>query len=162
MISPTLSRHLAQLNIAQMKAPLESPVMKGFVDLLDRINEVADQSPGFVWRLQTEDGDATALRVFQDPLVLVNMSVWKNLEALHQYVYRSDHLIPFRERQRWFDATQEPHIVLWWTPIAELPTVEDGKERLDHLGRLGPTPDAFTFARPYTPSGEPRKKVTFS
>lgn len=150
----TLSRNLAQINIARMKAPLDHPVMKGFVELLDRINALADDSPGFIWRLQTEDGDAIPVRVFDDPLILVNLSLWKNVEALREYVYRSDHLIPFRQRRAWFDATPEPHMALWWVPTEHRPTAEEGRDRLDRLGRIGPTAQAFAFARPFTPAGE--------
>lgn len=151
----SFSRALAQINIARMKAPMDHPRMKGFLDLIDRVNAIADASTGFVWRLQSDEGDATALRVFDDPLILINMSVWKSVDALHDFVYRSDHLAPFRERQRWFDSKPEPHMAMWWIPADHRPTAEEGRDRLDHLGRIGPTADAFTFARRYSPAGEP-------
>lgn len=133
---------------------MDHPTMKGFVGLLDQINAVADQSPGFVWRLQTEDGDATALRLFDDELILVNMSVWKSIKSLHEYVYRSEHLIPFKDRRRWFDAAPDPNMALWWIPADHMPSMGEGRDHLHQLGRLGPTARAFTFARAYTPAGE--------
>ena len=156
-----LTRHLAQIHIAQMREPLEHPDMRGFGGLLPRIQALADQSPGFVWRLETAEGVAAARRVFDDPLLLIHLSVWKNMESLHDYVDRSDHLISFRDRQRWFDPTPEPHMALWWIPPGSRPTVEEGKARLEKLGRLGPTAESFSFARPFTPAGEPRETGTF-
>lgn len=151
--------HLAQINIARMKASLDDPVMKGFVDQLEHINAVADRSPGFVWRLQTEEGDATALRVFEDPLMLVNMSVWESIDTLHAYVYRSEHIEPLRDRQQWFERMEGPHLALWWVPAGHIPSLEEAKAKLIQLGETGPSPDAFTFARAYTPAGLARGKV---
>ena len=100
--------HLAQFNVARMRAPIDSPVMEGFVSQLERINAIAEQTPGFVWRLQTAEGDATALRPYDDPMLLVNMSVWESLAALHGYVYKSPHVGPLRERKSWFETPTEP------------------------------------------------------
>ena len=144
---------LAQLNVALMRAPLDDPVMSGFVDQLEYINSVADRTEGFVWRLQTEDGDATAIRAFDEERILVNMSVWESLESLHDYVYRSDHLAPLRDRKEWFERFEGPPLVLWWIPAGHVPTVDEGKERLEHLGRHGPTPQAFTFKTWFPPPG---------
>jgi hypothetical protein len=136
---------LAQLNIGRIRAPLESPQLAGFVAALEPVNARADAAPGFVWRLQTEDGDATAIRAFDDDMLLVNMSVWESLEALSDFVYRSDHRAVMVQRRQWFDRMDEAFIVLWWVPVGHRPTVEEAKDRLVHLRRHGPTPEAFTF-----------------
>lgn len=137
--------YLAQINVARMRAPLTDPLMAGFVAQLDPINALADRSPGFVWRLQDDAGDATSIRVFDDALILVNMSVWETLAALRAYVYRSAHLGALRDRKRWFELPDGPHLALWWIPAGHVPTPEEGKQRLEHLRRHGPTPDAFSF-----------------
>ena len=137
--------HLAQANIARMRAPLDSPIMEGFRSQLDRINAIADSSPGFVWRLQTDEGNATAIRAYEDDRILFNMSVWESLEALRDYVYRSDHAGPLRSRREWFELLDGPILVLWWIPAGAIPTVPEARERLDHLRRHGPTAEAFTF-----------------
>jgi hypothetical protein len=145
--------HLAQANIGRMRGLLDAPVMEGFVAQLEHINAVADASPGFVWRLQTEAGDATALRVFEDPLLLINLSVWETLEALYDYVYRSDHLGPVRDRRQWFERPDGPHLVLWWIPRGTLPTAEEARARLERLAVEGPSPEAFTFKHRFGPPG---------
>jgi hypothetical protein len=147
--------HLAQANIGRMVAPLDDPAMAAFVDQLEYINSVADRSPGFVWRLQTEEGDATAVRAFEDDRILFNMSVWEDLESLYEYTYRSDHLGPLRDRRTWFERLERAHLVLWWVPAGHRPTVAEAKARFDRLDRDGPGPKAFTFKRAYTPDGQP-------
>ena len=145
---------LAQANIARMRAPLESAVMEGFRSQLERINAVADASPGFVWRLQSDEGDATAIRAFDDPLMLVNVSVWESLEALHAYVYKSDHVGPLRGRRAWFEPlTGQASLALWWIPGGHTPTVAEAVERLGLLCARGPTADAFSFREPFPPPG---------
>ncbi len=151
---PETRHHLAQFNIARMRAPIDDPVMEGFRSQLERINALADQSAGFVWRLQTSDGDATAVRAYADPLVIVNMSVWESLEALHQYVYQSPHVGPLRDRREWFEAATAPTLVLWWVPKGRIPTVEEAMESLEHLRTHGPTERAFTFRQPFPPPGD--------
>ena len=141
---------LAQLNIAVMKAPLESPEMADFVANLDRINALAETEPGFVWRLQTEEGDATALRPLGDN-VLVNMSVWQDVAALNRYVYRSAHVEVMRRRKEWFERMAEAHLVLWWIPRGHRPTIDEASERLAHLRAHGPGPHAFNFRMAFTP-----------
>ena len=143
--------HLAQANVARMRAPLDHPTMAGFVAQLDRVNALADASPGFVWRLQTEDGNATAIRAFDDDRILFNMSVWHSVEALSAFVYRGAHAGVFGRRAEWFEALGEPFAVLWWVPAGHVPSIEEGKGRLERLRRLGPTPEAFTFERPFPP-----------
>lgn len=147
--------HLAQINIARSVAPLTDPAMKGFVDRLDAINALADAAPGFVWRLQSEAGDATAIRAFDDPLIIVNMSVWETLESLYDYVYRSDHREPLRNRRAWFRKLDGPHSAMWWVTAGEIPTVEEGRRRLARLAAEGPGPLAFTYGRIFDPHGRP-------
>jgi hypothetical protein len=154
--------HLAQVNVARMIAPLDHPSMKSFVDQLPYINALADASPGFVWRLQTEDGDATAIRAFGDPLILFNMSVWQSLDALYDYAYRSDHLKPLRNRRAWFEKLEGAPLALWWVPAGHRPTVAEARERLDLLNRVGPSPEAFTFRQAFTAAGEPYARTSES
>jgi Domain of unknown function (DUF3291) len=145
--------HLAQLNIGRMRAETDDPLVAEFMAALDEVNALADASAGFVWRLQTEDGNATAVRPFGDALILVNMSVWESVEALADYVYRSDHTRYLRRRREWFERMDEAHMVLWWVPRGYRPTVTDAVERLEHLRREGPSPFAFTFRTVFAPSG---------
>jgi len=145
---------LAQANIARMRAPLESEVMEGFRSQLARINALADASAGFVWRLQSDEGDATAIRAFEDPRILFNMSVWESLEALHAYVYRSEHVGPLRRRRAWFEALAgRASVVLWWIPEGRVPTIAEAVERLALLDARGPSAAAFTFREPFAPPG---------
>jgi GNAT superfamily N-acetyltransferase len=146
--------HLAQVNIARMRAPLDDPSMEGFRSQLDAVNAVADQSPGFVWRLSTPEGDATAIRAFEEDNVLFNLSVWESIEALHRYVYEGAHLGPLRDRRQWFLPYEGPMLALWWIPAGHVPTVEEAKAKLDELGRNGATASAFTFRSPF-PAPEP-------
>ena len=151
------AHHLAQVNVATLLAPLDSPELAGFVAQLEPINALADQSPGFVWRLQTEDGDATAIRPYEDDRVMVNLSVWASLEALRTFVYASQHLDVMRHRRQWFHRMADPYLALWWVPAGTIPTVAEAKERLELLERRGPSPDAFTFRTPFPePAAAPR------
>jgi hypothetical protein len=143
--------HLAQLNVARFKFPMDDPRMAGFADALDPINAIADGTPGFVWRLQTEEGNATSIHAFEDDLMLVNMSVWESVEALADFVYRSGHIDVMRRRREWATRMVEAHMCLWWLSAGEIPTVEEAIERLDHLREHGPTPQAFTFKRRFSP-----------
>ena len=152
--APAAGWHLAQVNVARMRAPLEDPIMSGFVEQLEFINALADRSPGFVWRLQTEAGNNTDVRVFEDPLILFNMSVWESIEALRNYVYRSAHREPLRDRKQWFVPMDTPHMVLWWVPADYRPSVPEAVERLEHLRSHGPTPHAFSFAKGFDPPAQ--------
>lgn len=143
--------HLAQVNIAQLLAPLDHPQLAGFVARLDEINALADGSDGFVWRLQTEAGDATALRVFDDDRLLVNLSVWQSVPALQHFTYRTVHTELLRQRASWFERLGRPHYALWWIPAGMLPTADEAVRRLDHLQAHGPSPRAFLFQRPFGP-----------
>jgi hypothetical protein len=145
--------HLAQVNIALPRAPRDTPLLAEFMALLDPINAIADRSPGFVWRLQTEDGDATAVRAFGDDRLIVNMSVWESIETWADFVYRSGHAEVMKRRREWFERVAEGYQCLWWIPAGEIPTVTQAEERLDHLRRHGPTAFAFTARARYEPRG---------
>ena len=141
--------HVAQINIARLAAPLDSPQLADFVANLQPINAVADASPGFIWRLQTEQGDATSLRFSDDEWLIVNMSVWESVDALRDYVYRSAHAGVLRRRQEWFERMSEAFVALWWIEAGTLPTIEDARERLVALSADGPTEYAFTLKQPF-------------
>jgi heme-degrading monooxygenase HmoA len=142
--------HLAQLNIAQLKYAFDAPELTEFVARFEEINALADDSPGFVWRLQTEDGDATAIDYF-GPEYLVNMSVWEDVESLHDYVYRTAHNEVMARRKEWFERMLEVYAVLWWIPAGTIPTVADADQRLQSLRQNGPTAGAFTFKQVFPP-----------
>ena len=137
---------LAQLNIGVLAAPLDSPQLADFVNNLDRINALADSSPGYVWRLQTDDGNATALRPFGDD-ILVNLSVWEDFESLRRFVYQSAHAAFVRRRREFFKQPVDSILVLWWVPRGHLPDTSEARERLDRLRREGPGPAAFEFRK---------------
>jgi len=144
-----MTYELAQLNVGIIKGPMDSPVMAEFAANLERINALAEQASGFIWRLQTDDGDATAIRPFDDANMLVNMSVWRDVESLRRFVYRSDHVEVMRRRGQWFERMSEVFLVLWWVPEGHRPRVVDAIAKLDVLRRNGPTPEAFTFRQSY-------------
>jgi hypothetical protein len=137
--------HLAQLNIGRLLAPLDSEQLSGFVATLEPINALADSAPGFVWRLQTEAGNATALRVFDDDMLIVNMSVWESRTALSEFVFRSAHREVMTGRRQWFERMDEDYLVLWWVAAGHIPEVDEAKARLSLLQKEGPSPEAFTF-----------------
>jgi hypothetical protein len=139
---------LAQLNIARMIEPLESPRLADFVANLDRINALAESAPGFIWRLQTAEGDATALRPMGED-TLVNVSVWRDVESLNTYVYGSAHVEIMRRRKEWFERMREAYVVLWWVPQGHRPTVQEAMAKLALLRSNGPTAEAFTFRQTY-------------
>lgn len=142
---------LAQVNIARMIAPLSDPIMAGFVARLDAVNAFADASPGFLWRLQTPEGNATDVRAYEDELILFNMSLWASLEDLTRYVYASEslHRPVMKQRRSWFERFDGPHMALWWVPQGHIPTVEEAKERLEHLRVHGESSYAFSFKKPF-------------
>lgn len=150
---------LAQINIASGLAPMDDPLLADFVANLDPINALAEAQPGFVWRLKGEGNDALSLRVFDDPTIIVNMSVWRDMEALAAFVYRTGHRHIMRRRKEWFSPL-DPVFALWWVPAGHAPTPEEGKARLAHLAAHGPTATAFTFRDPFpAPDGEPVRPV---
>ena len=157
MTAPTGSRathHIAQLNVGILRAHRDDPLVADFMAALDPINAIADASPGFVWRLDTPEGNATAIRPYDDDRILVNMSVWESIETLHAYAYRSAHTDVLRRRREWFERFEGPSMVIWWVPVGHIPSIDEAKERLALLGRDGPTPEAFTFRETFPPPGE--------
>ena len=152
---------LAQLNIAIMKEPLESPSMADFVANLDRINALAENSPGFVWRLQTEEGDATAMRPLGEG-TLVNMSVWHDAESLNEYVYKSAHVEIMGRRKEWFERVQEAYVVLWWIDKGHRPDIQEAIAKLELLRAKGPTAEAFTFRHAFLPPDAPQPQSRFA
>jgi hypothetical protein len=137
--------NLAQINIAKMLAPIDSPVMAEFVANLDGINLLAESSPGFVWRLKDDDNNATSIRAYDDDFIIVNMSVWDSAEALHNFVYGSMHVEIFKQRKKWFEKMSDMHMALWYVPKGYIPTAQDGVDRLNYLRDNGETPFAFTY-----------------
>ena len=158
LLSPQ-SFHLAQVNVAKLRAPLDHPDMADFVAQIRDINAIADADPGFVWRLRAEGADdATEIRAFDDEFVLITLTVWRSLEALSNYVYRGGHASIMRDRRRWFIKTNQPILALWWIPQGQVPTVEEAKTRLEHLQQHGSTPYAFSFHQSF-PALEPTLKI---
>jgi hypothetical protein len=145
---------LAQLNIARARGAPDSPVMAEFMATLDQINALAEATPGYVWRLQTDDGNATAYRAFDDERLLLNLTVWETVEALAEFVYRSKHVEVMRRRADWFERMPDAYLVLWWVPAGHHPTVAEAEDRLRHLRTQGPTRHAFTIRRTFPPSGD--------
>ena len=137
--------HIAQMNVATALYDLDDERMADFVNNLDRVNGLAEATPGFVWRLQSDQGNATDIQVTDDPRFIVNLTVWETVQALFDFVYRSDHRDVMVRRRQWFQKPQGPYHVLWWIEEGTLPDVAEGLQRLDHLARHGPTPYAFTF-----------------
>jgi hypothetical protein len=154
----TTDWHLAQMNIATALYPFDDQRMSRFASQLDDINALADNSPGFVWRLQSEAGNATDIRVGENPLLIVNMSVWQTAEALFEFVYKSAHRWVVADRKQWFGRPDGAYQVLWWIPAGHRPTVDEGMARLALLQRSGPNAQAFTFKAKFPPpdhSGSP-------
>jgi hypothetical protein len=147
--------HIAQVNVGRIRGPLGGPVMAGFMQRLDEINALADHSPGFVWRLQTNEGNATYFRPYEhDDQILLNMSVWESIEALKNYVYRTAHAELLRHRQEWFEKFAGVYMALWWVPAGHVPGIDEAKKRLVHLDKHGPTQYAFTFKNVFQPDEE--------
>jgi len=136
--------HLAQFNVARMRHALDHPEMQGFVEQLDRINQLADVSPGFVWRLRDDTDTSTEMRPM-GKTTLINMSLWESVEALHAYSYKSDHRIVFAARKNWFEPSSTRDLVLWWHPVGSIPSVEEAIVRLEQIRLFGPCEGAFDF-----------------
>ncbi len=147
---------LAQFNIARARAPLDDPRMADFIGQIDGVNQLAESSPGFVWRLVDDSGlSSSYVRTYDDPALIVNMSVWASLDALRAFVYRGEHLAVMRRRHEWFDPIPQPWLVLWWVPAGHRPTVAEGRARLEFLAAHGPSPLAFGFGAPANPPPSP-------
>lgn len=146
------SYHLAQLNLAKARYSLEAPEMTDFVNNLDKINELAERTPGFVWRLQTEEGDATSIDYFgQD--IIVNMSVWQDVDALRAFAFDSEHTNFVRRRKEWFDRMEEAYLALWWVPAGHEPSLEEANQKIQLLREKGPTEQVFNFRKLFAAPG---------
>jgi len=154
-----MPHHLAQINIGRLVAPVDDPRIAGFMAQLDPVNALADRAKGFVWRLQSASGNATDITYNDDPFVIVNMSVWESIEALRDYVYLSRHVDVFRDRAKWFEKAAKPHYCLWWVPAGHIPTVAEGRERLEHYRQYGATEFSFWFAQQFP---APADRETFA
>ena len=146
--------HLAQFNIARLRAPIDDPMIDDFRKNLDRINALAEASPGYVWRLQDDSGNATNIKAFDDELEIVNLTVWKSIAALADFTYRSGHTELLRRRREFFEAPTAPILCLWWIDEGTIPTVDEAVVRLEHLRTHGPTSTAFTFRQRFEPRDE--------
>ena len=142
-----MTHRLAQINIGRLIAPVDDPKIAEFMAQLDPINALADSAPGFVWRLQSSSGNATDIVYNDDPFVIVNMSVWESVEALRDFVYQSNHLDVLRGRAKWFEKMEKPHYCLWWIPRTHIPTVAEGRARLEHDQQRGATPFSPWFSK---------------
>jgi hypothetical protein len=143
--------NIAQVNIGRiLGTSMEDPIMKEFVDKLEEVNQLAESSPGFVWRLKDDEGNATAIRFDNDARIIINMSVWKDLETLQHYVYKSNHREVLMRRKEWFEHMKEFSAGLWYVPLHSFPSVEDSRFRLKYLREHGPTPMCFTFAKRFS------------
>ncbi|MFJ3302924.1 DUF3291 domain-containing protein [Streptomyces sp. NPDC086549] len=145
MTLSTAAYELAQANIARLKFPLDSPELKYFVDALDPVNAVADAAEGFVWRLQSDSGNATGIPVLGDEWLVINMSVWRDTNALTAFMYQGQHRELLARRREWFERVEEAMATLWWVPAGHRPTVAEAEARLLHLRANGPTAYAFTL-----------------
>ncbi len=143
--------HLAQMNIARLTFPIDHPHISEFVNNLDRINKIAENSKGFIWRLKDESGNATGIEVFDDPLIIVNMSVWETVEDLKSFAFKSDHVEIMRKRRQWFEKPKTAYMVLWWIPKGHIPTPEEAKMKLNYLIQFGESKLAFTFKKTFEP-----------
>jgi len=141
---------LAQVNIARMLAPMDSPVMSDFVANLDPINRLAESSPGFVWRLKDDTNNATSIKIFDDDFLIINMSVWESIDSLFNYVYKSDHVKVMKRKAEWFEKMPEMHMALWYIEPGKYPTSKEAENRISHLREKGETPFAFTFKKRFT------------
>ena len=145
------SHHLSQINISRMIAPLGDPIMTEFVAQLDSINKLADNSSGFVWRLQTQEGNATSVRAYNDELILFNLSVWESIDVFKQFVYHSQHGEIMPSRKKWFQKSEGINMALWWVPIGHIPTVDEAKQRLQYLNDYGESAYAFSLNKQFLP-----------
>ena len=143
--------HIAQFNAARAIAPYESAEMASFMALLEDINALGESAPGFVWRMKNAEGHTIGIGAHPDPLVVFNLSVWKSIDDLFTYAYRSGHADVFRRRKEWFGRWEGAHLVLWWIPEGAQPNMDDALRRLDLLSRDGPSSDAFTFKARFDP-----------
>jgi len=143
--------HLAQFNFARLRKAMDHPDTANFADGLDPINELADSSPGFVWRLEDDSGNSTAIEYAGDPSRLINLSVWESVEALREFTFHPAHVEFMRRRLDWFEKRTGVHLVMWWVPAEHRPTLDECDQRLRLLGENGPSAEAFTFRLTFAP-----------
>jgi hypothetical protein len=143
------SYHLAQINIGRALVPADHPQFADFMAALDPINALADAHPGFVWRFQTDDGNATAVRPYDDDRMMINFSVWKDIESLREFTYSGAHVAIMRRRREWFEKMADLFMALWWVPAGHRPSVQEAVAKLEHLRQSGPSPEVFTFREFY-------------
>ena len=136
------TRHLAEFNVARIRYPLDDPRMAEFVDNVERVNKLAEQVEGFVWRLKDDSGHAMNMRVYDDPAILPNLTLWRDEQALERFVWQTVHGRFYRRRETWFERIETP-LVMWWVPAGERPDMAEGVKRRDHLIASGPSDDAF-------------------
>ena len=147
---------LAQLNIGRLIAPIDSPIVKEFTDFIDPINKFSEESKGFVWRLKSDDGQSSSYVAtpFDDDRIITNLTVWETLDDLKEFTYKTVHTYFIKSRRKWFEKMETPHLVLWWIPRGHIPTLEEGKVKLEQLKADGPTPNAFTIAKGFDAKGD--------
>jgi Domain of unknown function (DUF3291) len=150
--------HLAQVNVARLRAPMDDPAMQEFVAGVAGIHRLAHASPGFVWQLHTDGGHGVCVQPDEGGPVFVNLTVWRDYDALHEFTYRSPHAGFLKRKTRWFAATPQPSTALWWVPVGDTPTVDEALRRLRHLRTHGPTPQVFSLRRRFHPDGRPVRR----
>lgn len=151
---PTTKFHLAQVNISKLLEPIDSPLLADFVGQLDKINALAEQSKGFVWRLKGDNENATALRVFEDDMIIINMSVWETIEDLKDFAFKTAHTMVMKDRNKWFEKPQDAVLALWWIPVGHIPTPQEAKEKLASINKNGATAFSFTFKNVHLPHNQ--------
>jgi hypothetical protein len=155
------AHHLAQVNVARLVAPIDSPLLAGFVARLDEVNALAEGAPGFVWRLKDDvTNNATAVPMYDDDKIIVNLSVWASIEALRAFTYSGAHLEVYKQRRGWFSLMRDASMAMWWVPAGHVPDVAEARERLAHLREHGPSPFAFPFGAPFPPPAEAADAVS--
>ncbi|MCX5331367.1 MULTISPECIES: DUF3291 domain-containing protein [unclassified Streptomyces] len=152
-MTSAVAYELAQVNISRLKFPLDSPELKDFVDALDPVNASAEAADGYVWRLQSEGGDATDIKVFGDDWLIINLTMWRDTNALTAFMYQGQHREMLARRREWFEKVAEAMTALWWVPAGHRPTVTEAESRLLHLRANGPTPYAFTLRTSFPAQG---------
>ena len=140
-----MTYQLTQINVGRFKFPAEDERNADFMNNLDPINAIAEASPGFIWRLKDETGNATNIRAYEDPRIIVNLSVWESIEALQVFAYRTEHVQFFRRREEWFENFGGPSMALWWIRAGQYPSAAQGREKVEYLTKYGSTLRAFTF-----------------
>ena len=147
--------HLAQINIGRTLAPLDAPLMKEFTDFLGPVNKLAEDSPGFVWRLKDDSGASSSYvkTPFDDDGYIVNMSVWENAPALRQFIFGTVHSYFLKNRLKWFEKPPKMIVAMWWIPAGHIPTLEEAKTKIDLINNKGNTPEAFNFQKVFDEQG---------